>query len=707
MALFRRSEKKKEKPAEEPQNQAAEQEQGQEQEQEQPVLHVSMDARRMGAVYLRVYRWVFSVSLDFDSFQIESGEGTFGATQLPQRGYYSGLMQILSLNILDEQRENFLRMFSAQGLRAALSEKRSSISEVFCMRDDSEQTPQNPDDDQNVWYEFRADQIPDPSGARSQFLIYVRQVSGEMDDGHLPQDKEYPKLDVGGYDWSAIRAERLVNNEQYVYFEYDIANDTLYHHRHRGEKQFERVEERFLASLDARADWMVFHDSIQQVKNVFRNAAKGVAGEVEIRYRKDGMQGASFRYYLLTCRPLEENGEPTWLFGNLRDVDEKVREREQTKDVMFQLDSMLGSFYTNMFQIDLNKGVIYHIIRTGTGFQREKDPPKLEDYVRRHVNSGVIEKDSAKEYLNWLQPGFLQRKTLKGSYEFEAQLKLLGANHYSWYSETINAVEGRPGVYVRLRRDITEVHEMRQKQYEMTQMARYAEYNASVLDTMAGLVEFRNIENGLHISRVRTLTAMLLTDIATHCPQYGLTKNTIDMYTQASTIHDIGKITIPDSVLNKPGKLTPDERKIMEKHTVMGEQIVERLNMSGLNEIKACCCDVARHHHERYDGGGYPDHLVGDDISIGVQAVSLADVYDALVSVRCYKDAFSADEARQMILNGECGAFNPLVLESLKRLEPEMRKLYTTEQQAPIEQAAAAEELLAEQSVQEGAENGG
>ena len=705
MALFRRREKKQEQPAEEPQKQTSEQEQ--EQEKEQPVLHVSMDARRMGAVYLRVYRWVFSVSLDFDSFQIESGEGTFGATQLPQRGYYSGLMQILSLNVVDEQRENFLRMFSAQGLRAALSEGRTSVSEVFCVRDDVERTPQNAEDDLNVWYEFRAEQIPDPAGQRAQFLIYVRQVAGEKDDGHLPQDKEYPKLDAGGYDWSAVRAERLVNNEKYVYFEYDIANDTLYVHRHRGEKQIDRTEERFLASLNARADWMIFHDSVPQVKDLFHKASKGVQGEVEIRYRKDGMQGASFRYYLITCRPLEENGEPTWLFGNLQDIDDKVREREQTREIMFQLDNMLGSFYTNMFQIDTTKGVIYHIIRTGTGFQREKDPPKLEDYVRRHIKSGVIEKDSAKEYLNWLQPGFLQRKTLKGSYEFEAQLKLLGSDHYSWYSETITAVEGRPGVFVRLRRDCTEVHEMRQKQYEMAQMARYAEYNASVLDTMASLVEFRNIENGLHISRVRSLTQLLLTDIATRCPQYGLTKNVIDLYTQASTIHDIGKVTIPDSVLNKPGKYTQEEREIMQKHTVMGEQIVERLHMAGLEELQKCCRDVVRHHHERYDGGGYPDHLVGDDISIGVQAVSLADVYDALVSVRCYKEAFSANEALRMILGGECGTFNPCVLESLQAVEPQMRKLYEFDQEVSPAEAAAAEELLAERGVQEEAQNAG
>ena len=702
MALFKRS--KKEEPKPEPE-QEQKPEQGQEEEQEQPVLRVALDTRRMGAVYLRVYRWVFSVSLDFDSFQIESGFGTFGSAQLPQRGYYSRLLQLLSLNVVDEQRDDFLRTFSAQGLRAALADNHTSVSEVYCFQKDASELA--PEENANEWYEFRAEQIPDPAGQRTQYLIYVRPASGEKDDGHLPQEKAAPVLAEGGYDWLAIRAERILNNDRDIYFEYEIATDTLQLHRRRGDKQVDRKEEHFIGNLDARADWMVFHDNVKDVKELFRNAAQGVTGEAEIRYRKDAMQGAGFNYYTMVVRPLEEQGTPTWLFGSLHDVDEKARAREQSKDVMFQLDSMLGSFYTNMFQIDTTKGVIYHINRKGAGFQREKDPPRLEEYIKRHIASGVIAKDSAKEYLNWLQPGFLQRKTLKGSYEFEAQLKLLGATEYSWYSETITAVEGRPGVYVRLRREINEVHQMREKQYEMQEMARYNEYNRSVLDTMASLVEFRNVENGLHVFRVRSLTELLLNDIATRCAQYGLTKHIIDLYTQASTIHDIGKVTIPDSVLNKAGKFTPEEREIMKTHTVKGAQIVERLHMPGLDELKKCCCDVVRHHHERFDGKGYPDGLVGDNISIGVQAVSLADVYDALVSVRCYKEAFSFDTAREMIQSGECGVFNPRVLESMTAVEAQMRALY--EEDAPVteqEAAVAAQELKNEHGVKGETENG-
>jgi len=213
------------------------------------------------------------------------------------------------------------------------------------------------------------------------------------------------------------------------------------------------------------------------------------------------------------------------------------------------------------------------------------------------------------------------------------------------------------------------------------------------------LVEFRNIENGMHVTRVRELTQILLTSLAKHSPEYGLTQSKIDLYTQASTIHDIGKITIEDSILNEPGRYSPEEYEIMKKHTVNGAQIVDRLYMPGMDDLKACCRDVVLHHHERYDGKGYPDGLVGDANSIGVQVVGLADVYDALVSVRCYKDAMSFDEAHDMILSGKCGAFNPVVLESMMSVESQMRALYSNDQAISEGETIAAEALLHEQKM--------
>ncbi len=674
------------------------------QEQTAPQTPVVMDTMRVAAAYLQLYRWVFSISLDFGSYQIESGIGAIADKTIPIRGYYKDLLEFLSQFMLEDQRETFLRDFSQQYLRVALEDGYNCVSELFYINADV-----NGEEDEESdadWYEFRAEHIPDPSGTRRQLFLYVRRASGEKDTGRIPRETQKPVLEDGSYDWMEIRTDRLLRNDRVIYFEYDIANDALYTHRRRGDAQTDRKEDAFLATLTARADWMVFHENLREVQAIFKNAMHGVSGEAEIRYRKDGMQGANFIYYKLTCRPLEEHEKPTWLFGSLEDIDERARQQQQARDLLVQMDLMLGKFYTNMFQIDMNRGFIYHIVRTDTGFQREKNPQRLDAYIDARVAKGEIAPESVKEYRSWLQPNFLQKRAAKSAYEAEVRLKIQGSQEYRWYSETISAVDGRPGIFMRFRRDISEAHEMREKQFELVEKMRLSEYNHSMLDTMASLVEFRNVENGLHIIRVRNLTRILLTHLATHHPEYELTQSKIDMYTQASTIHDIGKITISDAILNKPGRYTPEEYAIMKTHSASGAQIVDRLYMPGLEELKACCRDVVLHHHERYDGRGYPEGLVGDTNAIGVQVIGLADVYDALLSVRCYKEAMSFEEAREMILNGKCGAFNSILLDTMKAVEQQMRALYT-EGGVSKEEALAAEALLQEQEMTtEGNANG-
>ena len=156
----------------------------------------------------------------------------------------------------------------------------------------------------------------------------------------------------------------------------------------------------------------------------------------------------------------------------------------------------------------------------------------------------------------------------------------------------------------------------------------------------------------------------------------GFSREDVDNIALAAIMHDVGKIAIPDAILNKPGRLTPEEFQVMKTHTVQGEKLLEtipQLRESGAYEY---ACDIARHHHERWDGRGYPDGLKGDEISVWAQVVSLADVYDALTSKRVYKNAFSAEKALEMIQNGECGVFNPRLLSCFLEAEPEIRKMY-------------------------------
>ena len=201
-------------------------------------------------------------------------------------------------------------------------------------------------------------------------------------------------------------------------------------------------------------------------------------------------------------------------------------------------------------------------------------------------------------------------------------------------------------------------------------------FNEFIIDTLSTVVEFRSCESGTHIRRVREITRLLLESLSFRYPEYDLPHSAIDKMVSAASMHDIGKIAIPDSVLNKPGKLTAEEFEIMKTHTNKGAELLSRIPQMRDNPTYPYAYDIALHHHERWDGRGYPEGLVGDQISSWAQIVSLADVYDALVSKRCYKNALGVDEALAMIREGQCGAFNPKLLDCFFRVEPEIRQLY-------------------------------
>ena len=158
----------------------------------------------------------------------------------------------------------------------------------------------------------------------------------------------------------------------------------------------------------------------------------------------------------------------------------------------------------------------------------------------------------------------------------------------------------------------------------------------------------------------------------------GLSESQIKLIGVGAVTHDVGKISIPDAILNKRGRLTPEEFELMKTHTIKGAELLSRIPQMREHSAYQYAYDIALHHHERWDGGGYPHHLVGDETPIWTQIVSLADVYDALVSKRCYKDALAADVAMNMILNGQCGVFNPKLLEYFRQVEPSLRKFYHT-----------------------------
>ena len=222
-------------------------------------------------------------------------------------------------------------------------------------------------------------------------------------------------------------------------------------------------------------------------------------------------------------------------------------------------------------------------------------------------------------------------------------------------------------------RRVTNTIKLYAKQRRLVQMVsdqiRARENNTDTLvGVLSHIVEFRNGESGAHVRHIRIITEMLLHRLLEISSNYSITAEQQDLIPLASALHDIGKIGIDEKVLNKPGKLTPEEFKVIQTHSMLGAKMLHDLDQFAEQPLLQTAYEIARWHHERWDG------LKGDEIPISAQLVSLADVYDALTSERCYKKAFSHEKAVQMILNGECGAFNPLLLQCLTDVQADLKE---------------------------------
>ena len=229
------------------------------------------------------------------------------------------------------------------------------------------------------------------------------------------------------------------------------------------------------------------------------------------------------------------------------------------------------------------------------------------------------------------------------------------------------------------------------------------EENSSIMiRILSNVLGFRNSESSEHILHIRTATEMMLRKLVKTTDVYHLTETDIAMITTASSLHDIGKIGIPEGILNKPGRLTDEEFKIMKTHSEIGASLIRDMNFSESKPLVHTAWEICRWHHERWDGKGYPDGLKGEEIPISAQVVSIVDVYDALTSERCYKKAFDHDTAVKMILEGQCGQFNPILLKCLKELSLQFSKMFTNEtddNKQYYEAQRLSDEILKEKSL--------
>lgn len=239
------------------------------------------------------------------------------------------------------------------------------------------------------------------------------------------------------------------------------------------------------------------------------------------------------------------------------------------------------------------------------------------------------------------------------------------AEHYAYRNELEAKVEEQTNVLRKAYRTLK------------SQAEQLKRRNQDIIEILGTVVEYRNLESGEHVKRVGEYTRILAETFMVEYPEYGLTQDKIDIIVSASALHDIGKITIPDSILLKPGRLTKDEFEYMKSHTTRGCELLESMKNVLDPKYEKVSSEICRHHHERFDGKGYPDGLEGDAIPLSAQLVSVADVYDALVNERCYKDAFSPEEAFRMIVNGECGVFSPRLMEVFRRVRAQFEKIAT------------------------------
>ncbi len=349
--------------------------------------------------------------------------------------------------------------------------------------------------------------------------------------------------------------------------------------------------------------------------------------------------------------------------------DERRQEEEMQISFNFikdRLTSILSEQYESIIYINRrnNRYLYTGKSKSIVGLNSEGDIEEIIDFALEYLY-----KDDA-ESLTYLFEDI--RKSVRKGRNTIFECRILFGDVYRWNKCDVNFVESvdctSEDIIITIK-DIDDIVKIRKKE-------EIRNTNNQLIEILSSVVESRDLESGNHINRMKNVTKLFLQKVMIKFPEYSLTENTIEIMSAASAMHDIGKVAIPDNILLKPGKLTREEFEVMKEHTLKGCDIINAASAIQDKEYYQYCYDICRHHHERYDGKGYPDGLCGEKISLIAQVVSVADVYDALVSKRCYKDAFEQDKAVSMILSGECGTFNPKLMDVLNEVKSELKNIY-------------------------------
>ena len=385
-----------------------------------------------------------------------------------------------------------------------------------------------------------------------------------------------------------------------------------------------------------------------------------------------------------------------------------------------QFTDLLINTYDGVYRVDLKHDTVSAFRQSEKRAKKSQNISQYSEFIKKYIDEFIVEDDrpTAHKLLNIgslreklpaggtseliIREGeperfqFVKIHVVKDGYGFIAALSISDVDSIireerRQQKELAEARDKASRQTVILEKTVFErTSEIREKNRQLSRM------NDEIVELMGGIVEYRNQESGEHIRRVKGFSRILAEEVMKLCPEYNLTPNEINLISSASALHDIGKITVPDAVLLKPGKLTKEEFEIIKTHSANGALILkEQAPRSWSSEYLKMSLQIAGCHHEKWDGSGYPDGLKGDDIPISAQIVSVADCYDALTTKRVYKDAYTPDTAYEMISGGRCGAFSPKLMQCFFNCRGKFKKLALEMSDAA---SALKEELPAELS---------
>lgn len=321
----------------------------------------------------------------------------------------------------------------------------------------------------------------------------------------------------------------------------------------------------------------------------------------------------------------------------------------------------------------------YEILEAGNGYEataqleaNENIVLILLDVVMPGINGfGVLEYMQEHDLIEKIPVILITGETIIDSDDQAYSFGVADVMHKPFYPHIVKR-RGKNIIELYLNKKNMEKRLKEQEEEIRAQEKKIRDDNEFMIDALSSVIEFRNLETGEHIRHIKSFTRIMLKYLMKNFPEYGLTVTQADEIARASVLHDIGKIGIPDGILLKREHLTSEEIEIMKTHTTIGCEMLERFHRNRQDDFYRYCYEICRYHHERWDGNGYPDHLAGNEIPVSAQIVSLADVFDELISSRANKSSCANDIAYDMIMNGECGQFSADVLECFKLAKEEL-----------------------------------